>query len=98
MAKTPRTRRRLLVSVVESDGALLTAIRDHGCGIAPEIAEGLFSPFFTTKSEGMGMGLNICRSIVEHHHGRLWFEAVPDGGTRFLFSLPVCSEALESAE
>ncbi|MCG5239856.1 sensor histidine kinase [Azospirillum doebereinerae] len=98
MAKTPRARRRLSVSVVRSDGALLTAIRDHGSGIAPEIAEGLFSPFFTTKSEGMGMGLNICRSIVEHHHGRLWFEAAPDGGTRFLFSLPVCSDSLETAE
>ncbi|CAO3434036.1 Two-component system sensor histidine kinase/response regulator hybrid [Azospirillum doebereinerae] len=98
MAKTPRARRRLSVSVVRADGALLTAIRDHGCGIAPEITEGLFSPFFTTKSEGMGMGLNICRSIVEHHHGRLWFEAAPDGGTRFLFSLPLCSEALETAE
>ncbi|SMH60629.1 ATP-binding protein [Azospirillum agricola] len=93
MARTPRAGRRLSVTVTRAEGALLTAIRDHGCGIAPEIAEGLFSPFFTTKSEGMGMGLNICRSIVEHHRGRLWFEAAPGGGTRFLFSLPLCSES-----
>jgi two-component system, LuxR family, sensor histidine kinase DctS len=95
MAKTPRAERRLSVTVtVTDDGALLTDIRDQGCGIAPEIAEGLFSPFFTTKSEGMGMGLNICRSIVEHHHGRLWFEAAPGGGSRFLFTLPVLSTPL----
>lgn len=98
MAKTPRAERRLTVTVTRADGALLTTIRDHGCGIGAEIAEGLFSPFFTTKSEGMGMGLNICRSIVEHHHGRLWFEAAPGGGTRFLFSLPVFAESEEAAE
>jgi two-component system sensor histidine kinase DctS len=103
MARTPRPDRRLTVTVrqigCDGDRLLLTEIRDHGCGIAPEVAERLFSPFFTTKREGMGMGLNICRSIVEHHRGRLWFEtAAADGdkdgpeaivGTRFLFTLPV---------
>ncbi len=98
MARTPRANRRLTVSVEPTAGAVLTVIRDRGCGIAPDIAEGLFSPFFTTKSEGMGMGLNICRSIVEHHHGRLWFEEAPGGGTRFLFSLPVVAETEEAAE
>ncbi len=68
---------------------VLTRIRDHGCGISPENGEKLFSPFFTTKTEGMGMGLNICRSIIEHHQGRLWFEPAPGGGTVFAFTLPV---------
>ncbi|ALG69598.1 histidine kinase [Azospirillum thiophilum] len=108
MARTPRAHRRLTVTVRAGDGVLLTEIRDHGCGIAPDIAERLFSPFFTTKREGMGMGLNICRSIVEHHRGRLWFEPVAadaDGaegmpeGTRFLFTLPVhIQHAAEAAE
>ena len=113
MARTPRADRRLTVTVRQTDcdgggeagkdggRLLLTEIRDHGCGVAPDVADRLFSPFFTTKREGMGMGLNICRSIVEHHRGRLWFETVaPDGtggegaagtaaGTRFLFTLPV---------
>jgi len=53
------------------------------------VAEKLFAPFFTTKEEGMGMGLNICRSIAELHRGRLAFEARPGGGTIFNFSLPV---------
>ncbi|PGH54237.1 PAS domain-containing sensor histidine kinase [Azospirillum palustre] len=103
MARTPRADRRLTVTVRQTDcdgggdgkdgdkdGArlLLTEIRDHGCGVAPDVADRLFSPFFTTKREGMGMGLNICRSIVEHHRGRLWFETAGTG-TRFLFTLPV---------
>ncbi|WP_247878965.1 sensor histidine kinase [Azospirillum brasilense] len=92
MATTRRDRRRLSVTVQEVDGTVLTRIQDRGCGISSENAEKLFSPFFTTKTEGMGMGLNICRSIIEHHQGRLWFEPAPEGGTVFLFSLPVLSE------
>ncbi|MBP2298090.1 PAS domain S-box protein [Azospirillum picis] len=79
--------------ICEDGGVLLTEIRDRGCGVTPEVAERLFSPFFTTKREGMGMGLNICRSIVEHHRGRLWFEPGTDGGARFLFTLPIHQSA-----
>ena len=89
MAGAPQAARELAVSVTAADGVVLTRIRDRGCGISPENAEKLFSPFFTTKTEGMGMGLNICRSIIEHHQGRLWFEPAPQGGTAFLFTLPV---------
>ena len=71
------------------DGMLVFSVTDRGRGIDPEVAEKLFAPFFTTKEEGMGMGLNICRSIAELHRGRLSFEPNPDGGTIFRFTLPV---------
>ena len=64
------------------------AVIDRGQGIPPELYEKLFEPFFSTKSEGMGMGLNICRSIVELHRGRLWATPNPGGGTIFRFTLP----------
>ena len=64
------------------------AVIDRGTGIAAELREKLFEPFYSTKPEGMGMGLNICRSIVEFHHGRLWATANVHGGTTFRFTLP----------
>ena len=64
------------------------AVSDRGPGIQPELYEKLFEPFFSTKAEGMGMGLNICRSIVEFHRGRLWATSNPGGGTTFRFTLP----------
>jgi PAS domain S-box-containing protein len=71
---------------------------DRGCGIAPEHREQLFEPFFSTKSEGMGMGLNICRSIVEFHQGRLTVDAnlEPTGGTVMRVTLPLASASRPS--
>ncbi len=65
------------------------AISDTGGGIAPEVVAQLFQPFVTTKREGMGIGLSICRTIVEAHGGRLTFAPGPDGGSIFRFTLPV---------
>jgi signal transduction histidine kinase len=62
---------------------------DRGYGIPTEVQEKLFTPFFSTKAEGMGMGLNICRSIIEFHQGRLWVESNPEGGTIFVITLPI---------
>ncbi|GAB3260803.1 PAS domain-containing sensor histidine kinase [Chitinimonas naiadis] len=64
-------------------------VADRGPGIAPDDVEKLFLPFYTTKAEGMGMGLNICRTIVENHQGRLSVEARDGGGSRFVVSLPL---------
>ncbi|WP_082915044.1 sensor histidine kinase [Paramagnetospirillum marisnigri] len=88
MGQTPAAERILDVTVESADGLAVVRVADQGGGIAPEVAESLFTPFFTTKSEGMGMGLNICRSIIESHRGRLWFEPNPDGGAIFQFTLP----------
>lgn len=92
MAQTPPRQRRLSVEVAMVDGRAVVSVADNGHGIDAEVAGNLFQPFFTTKAEGMGMGLNICRSIIEVHQGRLWFEPHDGGGAVFRFSLPARSE------
>jgi len=78
----------LTIALVQAGDFVETRVIDRGPGIAPENREKIFQPFFTTKSDGMGMGLNICRSIIEFHRGRLWMSANPAGGTIFHFTLP----------
>lgn len=89
MAATPAERREIRVATEAAAANVTVSISDRGCGIPAEIRGQLFEPFFTTKAEGMGMGLNICRSIMELHRGRVWAEPNPGGGTVFSFSLPV---------
>jgi len=69
------------------DGGILVAVEDHGSGIASEIATRMFEPFFSTKPQGTGMGLAICRSIIEAHDGRLWAENSVRGGAILQFTL-----------
>jgi PAS domain S-box-containing protein len=76
----------LIKSAAHAEGVLIQ-VQDSGPGIAPEVADRIFEPFFTLKSEGIGMGLSISRSIVESHGGRLWAETV-SGGALFQFTLP----------
>ena len=71
------------------DRSAEVAVVDRGTGIPAAERARLFTPFFTTKPDGMGMGLNICRSIIEFHQGRLWEEPNPEGGTIFRFTLPL---------
>ena len=68
--------------------AVEVAVIDRGHGISEEGRKRLFTAFYTTKTEGMGMGLNICRSIIEFHDGRLIVDENPEGGTIFSFTLP----------
>ncbi len=76
------------------DAMVRVAVADNGPGLAPEVAAQLFEPFVTTKPEGMGIGLSLCRSIVESHGGSICAEANPGGGVVFRFTLPVapCDE------
>jgi C4-dicarboxylate-specific signal transduction histidine kinase len=87
----PSRRRLRITTVADSDGMVVVSVADQGAGI-PEAAEGqLYTPFFTTKPQGLGLGLCICRSVIEAHAGRLWHSAVPGGGMAFHFMLP-CHE------
>jgi len=85
----------LSVNVTEHENQIEVAVIDGGHGLTDP--ERLFEPFFSTKSEGLGMGLNICRTIIESHHGRLWAVNNPDGGTIFRFTLP-CAPAILAQE
>jgi PAS domain S-box-containing protein len=85
MSEGPRD---LLISTAKTDSeGVLVAVRDSGPGLAPESVERLFEPFYTTKPGGLGMGLSICRSIIESHHGRLWATANTPHGAVFQFTL-----------
>ena len=88
-AGAPRRRRELVVSAAPSGpDTVEIAVADTGPGLTPEVAGRLFEPFVSTKPAGMGVGLSICRTIVEAHGGRLWAEPNPGGGTVFRFTLP----------
>ena len=80
--------RELLISTEQDHTGVLVAVRDSGPGIDPENIERVFEAFHTTKSSGVGMGLSICRSIIDTHGGRLWAEANEPRGAVFQFTLP----------
>jgi PAS domain S-box-containing protein len=81
--------RKLLISTETSDtGDVRVAVRDSGPGLTPAALERLFEPFYTTKPGGLGLGLSICRSIIEAHGGRLWVSANVPRGATFQFTLP----------
>ena len=84
---SPADRVLFVYSNRESDGTILVTVEDKGCGL--ENIDQVFDPFFTTKDNGLGLGLWICRSIIQSHNGKLWAEKVWHGGTRFSFTLPV---------
>ncbi len=95
----PDCAQRLLTLNVKRAGSSLShawiefSVTDLGLGITPEIAAQLFTPFFTTKKEGMGLGLSLCRTVVEQHGGHLEFSPNEPQGTLFRFTLPTASEA-----
>jgi C4-dicarboxylate-specific signal transduction histidine kinase len=76
------------IDAVPSEGGVRVGVRDTGPGLSPESLSCLFEPFYTTKPEGMGMGLSICRSIIEAHGGRLWATGCEPRGALFQFTIP----------
>jgi len=89
MAEVPADRRRLILQTRAAGDRVSVRVSDSGKGIADEDRPNLFTSFFTTKANGVGLGLAICRSIVEAHGGRIAAANAPGGGATFSFSLPV---------
>jgi signal transduction histidine kinase len=84
--------RELAVSSTLEQGSVLVSVKDTGTGLNPSAAERMFQPFFTTKPDGLGMGLAICRSIVEAHGGRLWVSPREPHGADVRFTVPLWGE------
>ena len=89
--------REIVVATSSENGQVRVAVRDSGAPVTHDVLARMFDPFFTTKQEGLGMGLPICRTIIEAHGGRLWAEPNPEGGLTVQFSLPRSSAAPHSA-
>lgn len=89
-AMAERERPALTIKTQNREGEMVVvSVADSGSGLTPDVANNLFKPFLTTKSQGMGVGLSISRTIVEAHGGEIWAENGPDGGAVFSFTLPL---------
>jgi signal transduction histidine kinase len=85
-----REPRRLMIrTAVDGRQSIVVDVSDNGAGIAPAAIDRIFNRFFTTKPDGMGMGLPISQSIIENHGGRLWVTRNLDRGSTFHFTLPI---------
>ena len=80
--------RTLVVRSEQAQDRVLVTVKDSGCGIAPEDHARIFDPFYTTKSDGIGMGLAISRSIIQAHGGTIWMTQQSAGGSAFFFTVP----------
>jgi signal transduction histidine kinase len=97
MAASPGARTLTVDAELQADAQVLVSVADTGAGVSSADAHHIFNPQFTTKSEGMGMGLSICRAIVEAHDGRLWFRPNEPRGSVFMFTLEADTQASAAA-
>jgi two-component system sensor kinase FixL len=89
IAEARSDRREVTIRIAPYEAAWIgVSVSDNGAGIDPSVADRLFEPFVTTKSNGMGLGLLVTRSIIESHGGKIWSIRNPDSGTTFTFTLP----------
>lgn len=88
MRDTQAGQRLLIVSTTTRGDGVRIEVEDRGSGIAPDALEKVFEPFVTTKRDGLGLGLSICRSIITAHHGSIWAQNNSEGGATFVISLP----------
>jgi len=88
----PEKREIVVRTVLRKGGKVEISVADTGCGLSPECEEEMFQPFFTTKEDGMGMGLSVSRSIVTSHGGQMWFSHNQDAGTTFHVTIPYIAE------
>ncbi|HTO82647.1 MAG TPA: PAS domain S-box protein [Methylomirabilota bacterium] len=99
MVEHPAPRDMLVATTLAEPGMAAVSVSDSGPGLAPSVQQQLFQPFITTKEKGMGLGLSICRSIVDAHGGRLQATPNPDRGVTFSFTLPLVDDVdSEAAE
>jgi PAS domain S-box-containing protein len=91
MANSIGARELAIFSEMDSGNEIMLTVEDRGAGLSPEIAARMFEPFFSNKPHGTGIGLAICRSIIEEHDGRIWATESSEGGARFQFTIPVQS-------
>ncbi len=96
MSEGGEIRRLDIATVAGPDDQVEVTVADTGSGLAPEVARQLFQPFVTTKRKGMGLGLSICRTIVEAHGGKIWVESPAEGGTIFHFTLRAAADDRET--
>jgi len=89
MIQVTGPRELLISSGADGPKGVVVVVRDSGVGLNTKSLARLFEPFYTTKPQGMGMGLAICRSIIEAHDGRLWATTNEDRGATFHFTLPI---------
>jgi signal transduction histidine kinase len=98
MSSAEEGARELLICTEQDHAGALVAVRDSGPGIDPAHLDRVFDAFYTTKSSGTGMGLSICRSIIDAHGGKLWAEANERRGALFQFTLPGTEERAHGAD